>query len=294
MEPKVYIDGELYPKSQAKISVFDHGLLYGDGIFEGIRVYSGRIFRFREHIDRLFESAGALRLEMPVGREEMDRVVEDTVRANGFRDAYIRLVVTRGTGDLGIDPRKCNKSSLIVIVDKIQLYNQQLYEQGIPLVTASTRRIRPDMLNQRAKSLNYLNSIMAKMEAADAGVAEALMLDADGNVAECTADNIFVVKNGGLLTPATHFPILNGVTRRVVLELAAKLGIPAVEGTLTLHDIYTADECFLTGTGAELIPVISLDSRTIGDGKPGPVTARLLKKFRGLHATEGTDLFALE
>ncbi len=292
MEPKVYIDGRLYPKSEAKISVFDHGLLYGDGVFEGLRVYSGRIFRFRQHMDRLFESARCLRLELPLERAELERAVEDTVRANGVRDAYIRLVVTRGAGDLGIDPRKCGQSTLIIIVDKITVYDEELYAQGIPIITSSTRRIRPDMLDQRAKSLNYLNSIMAKMEANIAGVGEALMLDCNGNVAECSVDNIFIVKDGKLLTPGLEFPILAGVTRAVVLELAPKLEIPAVECTLTLHDVYCADECFLTGTGAELMPVISVDSRTIGDGRPGPLTAGLLREFRALHGAEGIDLFA--
>lgn len=292
MEPMVYVDGEMYPKSEAKISVFDHGLLYGDGIFEGIRVYSGRIFRFKEHMDRLFESARCLRLQLPLERAGIERAVEDTVRANGMREAYIRLVVTRGTGDLGLDPRKCKKSTLIVIVDKITVYNEELYAQGIPIITSSTRRIRPDMLDQRAKSLNYLNSIMAKIEANIAGVDEALMLDCNGNVAECSVDNIFIVKNGKLLTPGLEFPILAGVTRAVVLELAQQLEIPAVECTLTLHDVYCADEFFLTGTGAELMPVISVDSRTIGDGRPGPLTAGLLKEFRALRAVEGVDLFA--
>ncbi len=292
MEPKVYVDGQLYPKSEAKVSVFDHGLLYGDGIFEGIRVYSGRIFRFKEHMDRLFESARIIRLDMPLSREELDRAVEDTVRANGRRDAYIRLVITRGTGDLGIDPRKCKKSTLIIIVDKITVYAEELYGQGIPIITSSTRRIRSDMLDQRAKSLNYLNSIMAKMEANLAGVGEALMLDCNGNVAECSVDNLFLVKNGKLLTPGLEFPILAGITREVVLEIADRLDIPCRECTLTLHDVYSADEFFMTGTGAELMPVISVDSRMIGDGKPGNVTGRLLEAFRALHCAEGVDLFA--
>ncbi len=292
MEPKVYVDGELYPKSEAKISVFDHGLLYGDGIFEGIRVYSGRLFRFKEHIDRLYESARIIRLKMPLSREDMDCAVQDTVRANGMRDAYIRLVVTRGAGDLGIDPRKCKKSTLIIIVDKITVYGEELYEQGIPIITSSTRRIRPDMLDQRAKSLNYLNSIMAKIEANIAGAGEALMLDCNGNVAECSVDNFFIVKAGVLLTPGLEFPILAGITRAVVLEIADRLGIPCRECTLTLHDVYGADESFVTGTGAELMPVISVDSRTIGDGRPGPLTAKLLKEFRALHSAEGVDLFA--
>ncbi|MEA2062594.1 MAG: branched-chain-amino-acid transaminase [Gemmatimonadota bacterium] len=292
MEPKVYIDGKLYPKSEARISVFDHGLLYGDGVFEGIRVYSGRIFRFAEHIDRLYESARSIGLTVPLSREQMDRVVIDTVRTNGFHDAYIRLVVTRGIGDLGLDPRKCGTGSVIVIVDKIQLYDEKYYREGISVVTASTRRVRPDMLSPRAKSLNYLNNILAKMEANLAGATESLMLNPEGLVAECSADNIFIVKDGELLTPSPEQGPLLGVTRATVIEIAGDLGITVREMHLTRHDIYIADECFATGTGAELIPVISLDGRTIGSGQPGPVTARLLEQFRKLHLAEGEDLFA--
>ncbi|MFH1070383.1 MAG: branched-chain-amino-acid transaminase [Candidatus Glassbacteria bacterium] len=289
MEPKVYIDGKLYPKSEARISVFDHGLLYGDGVFEGIRVYSGRIFRFTEHIDRLYDSAAGINLDLPISREELEQAVIDTVKANGLKDSYIRLVVTRGAGDLGLDPRKCSKGTVIVIVDKIQLYAERLYQEGIPIITASTRRIAPDMLSQKVKSLNYLNSILAKMEANLAGVSEALMLDANGYVAECSADNVFIVKKGVLLTPAPHFPILPGITRQTVMELAIKDGIEVAEVTITLQDVYTAHECFLTGTGAELIPVIKVDGRTIGAGRPGPVTGRLLELFRKLRTTAGRE-----
>jgi branched-chain amino acid aminotransferase len=291
MEPKVYIDGILYPKSEAKISVYDHGLLYGDGVFEGIRVYSGRIFRLREHMDRLYESAAVIRLQIPLSREELEQALVDTVKANGMKDAYIRLVVTRGKGDLGLDPKKCSGSSIIIIVDEIQLYDEKLYRQGIAIITASTRRISPDMISQRVKSLNYLNSISAKMEAELAGVPESLMLSADGYVCECSADNIFIVKRGELLTPSPEFPILLGITRAVVMELAEKKGVPVRELPLTLHDVYVADECFLTGTGAELIPVNSIDGRKIGSGKPGPVTGMLLEEFRSLRNSEGTSLF---
>ena len=291
MEPKVYIDGTLYPKSEAKISVYDHGLLYGDGVFEGIRVYSGRIFRLREHMDRLYESAAGIRLQVPLSREELEQALVDTVKANGMKDAYIRLVVTRGKGDLGLDPKKCSGSSIIIIVDEIQLYDEKLYRQGIAIITASTRRISPDMVSQRVKSLNYLNSISAKMEAELAGVPESLMLSADGYVCECSADNIFIVKRGELLTPSPEFPILLGITRAVVMELAEKKGVPVRELPLTLHDVYVADECFLTGTGAELIPVNSIDGRKIGSGKPGPVTGMLLEEFRSLRNSEGTSLF---
>jgi len=290
MEPQVYIDGKYYPKSEAKISVFDHGLLYGDGVFEGIRIYAGRIFRFREHMDRLYQSASSIRLEIPLERAELERAVTETVRLNGLREAYIRLVVTRGVGDLGLDPKKCGKGSVVVIVDKIQLYPEKLYQEGIPIITASTRRIAPAMLNQKVKSLNYLNSILAKLEANLAGVSESLMLDLNGYVCECTADNIFIVREGELLTPSPEFPILLGVTRAVVLEVARVEKITVREQALTLHDIYISDECFLTGTGAELIPVISLDGRKIGEGRPGPVTARLLERFRELRGRGGVEI----
>ncbi|MBN2289882.1 MAG: branched-chain-amino-acid transaminase [Candidatus Glassbacteria bacterium] len=292
MEPKVYIDGELYPKSEAKISVFDHGLLYGDGVFEGIRIYSGRIFRFKAHIDRLYDSAKSIGLAIPLSRSRMDEAVVDTVRANGFRDAYIRLVVTRGVGDLGLDPKKCKIGSVIIIVDKIQLYPEELYRQGIKVITAATRRVSPDMFSPMAKSLNYLNNILAKMEANQAGCPESLMLNAQGLVAECTADNIFLVKHGELLTPAPEHAILLGVTRAVAMELARSLGINVRELPVTRHDVYLADECFLTGTGAELVPVVALDERLIGNGKPGPLTGKLRKEFSKLRETEGEDLFA--
>jgi len=292
MEPKVYIDGKLYPKSEAKISVFDHGLLYGDGVFEGIRVYSGRIFRFNEHMDRLYESARSIGLTVPLSRGELEEAVIYTVKTNGLRDAYIRLVITRGVGDLGLDPRKCEHGSVIVIVDKIQLYPEKLYKEGISVITASTRRVSPDMLNPLVKSLNYLNNILANMEANHAGCPESLMLNAQGLVAECSGDNIFIVKNGKLLTPGPDQGILLGVTRAVTIELAGKLGITVHESQLTRHDIYVADECFLTGTGAELVPVISLDDRTIGDGRPGPITGKLFKEFRKLRENEGKNLFA--
>jgi branched-chain amino acid aminotransferase len=292
MEPKVYIDGTLYPKRKAKISVFDHGLLYGDGVFEGIRVYSGRIFRFAEHMDRLYEGAAVIRLQIPLSRPKLEQAVVDTVKASGMMDAYIRLVVTRGQGDLGLDPEKCSRSSIIIIVDKIQLYDEKLYQEGIQIITASTRRISPNMISQRVKSLNYLNNIIAKMEANLVGVPESLMLSADGYVCECSADNIFIVKRGELLTPSPEFPILLGVTRTVVMEIAVRKGVPVRELPLTIQDVYVADECFLTGTGAELIPVISIDRRKIGSGKPGPVTGMLLEEFRSLRDSEGTNLFA--
>jgi len=292
MEPKVYIDGKIYSKEDAKISVYDHGLLYGDGVFEGIRVYSGRIFRFKQHIDRLYQSAAGINLAIPVSRQVLEQAIVDTVRAAGFRDAYIRLVATRGIGDLGLDPKKCKKGSVIIIVDTIQLYGEKLYQEGIPIVTAATRRIAPDMISQKVKSLNYLNSIMAKMEGNLAGMPEVLMLDSNGFVCECSADNIFIITDGQLVTPSPEFPFLNGITRAVVLEIARRKGLVVREEPMTRQDIFNADECFLTGTGAELMPVIALDGRKIGDGKPGSVTAMLLKEFRSLHAREGEDLFA--
>jgi branched-chain amino acid aminotransferase len=292
MEPKVYIDGELYPKSEAKISVYDHGLLYGDGVFEGIRIYSGRIFRFKEHIERLYQSARSIALDIPLKRESLEKALRDTVIANGMRDGYIRLVVTRGVGDLGLDPVKCKKGSVIIIVDKIQLYPEKVYQEGIKVVIAATRRLSPDMISPRTKSLNYLNNILAKMEAAQAGCSESLMLNAQGMVTECTADNIFIVRDGELLTPAPDQGILLGITRQATIELAREQGISVREVPLARYDIYLADECFLTGTGAELVPVVSLDERKIGNGKPGPITGKLLKVFRELRESEGDDLFS--
>ncbi|HZT82517.1 MAG TPA: branched-chain-amino-acid transaminase [Gemmataceae bacterium] len=279
---KVYIGGKLYDKADAKISVFDHGLLYGDGVFEGIRVYSGKVFRLPEHIDRLYDSARAIHLEIPLSREQMAEAVVSTVRANGKKDGYIRLVVTRGAGTLGLDPRKTSDPQVIIIVDDIALYPQELYDNGLEIVTAATIRNHPNAVNPRIKSLNYLNNILAKIEGIRAGCLEALMLNHKGEVAECTGDNVFVVKHGILRTPPTDAGILEGVTRNAVLELARAAGIPAQEMTLTRHDVYTADECFLTGTAAEVIPVVKCDGRPIGNGKPGPVTRQLRERFQQL------------
>jgi branched-chain amino acid aminotransferase len=292
MEPKVYIDGTIYSKNDGKISVYDHGLLYGDGVFEGIRVYSGLIFRFKEHMDRLCESARSICLDLPVSRAEIEQATIDTVRATEFKDVYIRLLITRGVGDLGLDPNKCPRGSVIIIVDKIQLYDEKFYREGISLVTSATRRIAPGMLSSKVKSLNYLNSIMAKMEARRAGCAESLMLNQDGFVCECSGDNIFTVKNGAVYTPAPEFELLLGVTRGAVIDIARRLGLGMHEVPMTRHEVFVADECFLTGTGAELVPVISLDGRNIGDGKPGPVTARLLEEFRRLRVTDGVNVYA--
>ena len=263
---RVYINGKLHDRDDAKISVYDHGLLYGDGVFEGIRVYNSKVFRHQEHIDRLYESARHIALEIPLSPSEMIKAVEDTVRVNNKVEGYIRLIVTRGPGNLGLDPRSC-KPNVIIIVDDISLYPRELYENGLKIVTASLIRNHPNALNPRIKSLNYLNNILAKIEAIRAGCLEALMLNHKGEVAECTGDNIFIVKKGILKTTPPDAGILEGVTRNVVMELATKARIPLVETTMTRHDIYAADECFLTGTAAEVIAVTECDGRPIGSGK---------------------------
>lgn len=277
---KVFIDGRLYEKEDAKISVYDHGFLYGDGVFEGIRVYGGRIFKCKEHVDRLFDSAAAIALKIPMSKEQIVEAMRSTLAANGIRDGYIRLVVTRGVGTLGLDPNKCPHPSVIIITDTIQLYPQEFYEKGLHVITVPTIRNHPEAINPRIKSLNYLNNIMAKIEAINGGTVEAVMLNKDGYVAECTGDNIFIVKNSILMTPPPSAGILQGITRAVVMELAARVGIPVREPNLTRYDLFTADECFLTGTAAEIVPVVNIDGRTIGTGKPGPVTLKLLELFR--------------
>ncbi|MDH3628541.1 MAG: branched-chain-amino-acid transaminase [Acidobacteriota bacterium] len=283
----IYLNGKLVPDDQAKVSVFDHGLLYGDGVFEGIRVYEGNIFRLREHIDRLFESAKTIGLDVQMTVDELEQATIDTVVANDMRDAYIRLVMTRGVGDLGIDPRNCPKPTLFIICSTISLYPKEFYDNGIALVTASTRRIPLECLDPRIKSLNYLNNILAKIEAGKAGVPEAVMLNLSGRVAECTADNIFILRDGRLKTPRLTEGALPGVTRGAVLELAQEAEVGTHETVLGLHDLYNADECFLTGTGAEIVPVISIDGRQIADGKPGTLTFDLLDRFRKLRVRDG-------
>ena len=282
MSRQIYLDGKIVPEEEAKISVFDHGLLYGDGVFEGIRVYSGNVFLKNEHIDRLYKGAKVIRLEIPISPEEMIEATEQTVAANNIVDGYIRLVVTRGAGSLGLDIRKTSNPQVIIIADSITLYPQEHYDNGLDLITASTIRNHPQALNPRIKSLNYLNNILAKIEATDAGLIEALMLNHKGEVSECTGDNIFIVKDGELQTPPTDAGILEGVTRNAVIKLAKDAGIPTVERNMTRHDIYIADECFLTGTAAEVIPAVTLDKRPIGDGKPGPITKQLLGLFQTL------------
>lgn len=281
---KIYIDGKFYDKEQAVISVFDHGLLYGDGVFEGIRVYHGKVFKLSDHITRLYASAKAIALTIPLKKREMEKAVLDAVRINRKKNGYIRLVVTRGEGTLGLDPVHCGKPTVIIIVADIQLYPEELYKKGVKIITASTRRIPPECLDPRIKSLNYLNNILAKLEARRSGAMEALMLTTEGLVAECTADNIFIVKSGRLLTPHPCKGALDGITMRTVFEIAKARGIECAEADLSQYDLYTSDECFITGTGAELVPVIEIDSREVGDGKPGPLTLTLIEDFRGLVA----------
>ena len=276
---KIYISGTLYDKADAKISVYDHGLLYGDGVFEGLRVYSGRVFRLDEHLERLWNSAKAIWLQIPISRDELAQAVRDTVQVNQLDDGYVRLVVTRGAGSLGLDPNKTSHPQVIVIADTITLYPAEYYEHGLQIVTVSTVRNHPAALSPRIKSLNYLNNILAKIEGLQAGCVEALMLNHKGEVSECTGDNIFLVSKGTLLTPSIDSGILEGITRAVVIELAVKVGIPVREIPLTKHDVYIADEVFLTGSAAEIVPVVKVDSRPIGDGKPGPITRQLLKLF---------------
>lgn len=277
---KIYIAGKYYDKADAKVSVFDHGLLYGDGVFEGIRIYNGKVFRLKEHIERLYESAKAILLEIPMIKEEMEAAVLDAVKVNERKDGYIRLVITRGEGSLGLDPASCKKATVIIIVSDIQLYPKEYYEKGIALITVASRRIPSECLDPRIKSLNYLNNIMAKLEAKQAGCLEAVMLNTQGFVAECTADNIFIVKEGRLLTPAAYHGALEGVTRQTVMEIAEKMGIKSEEATLAPYDLYTADECFMTGTGAEIVPVIKIDGRVIGNGAPGKITKMLVEHFK--------------
>ena len=293
MSLQVYLDGEFVDKANAKISVYDHGFLYGDGIFEGIRCYGGRVFRLSQHLARLFESARAIDLDVGRTLEEIRAAVKETVRRNGFTDCYIRLVVTRGIGDLGLSPSKCyGGAALVIIADQIQLYPEEKYQTGMEIVTVATRRNAPDVLNPAIKSLNYLNNILAKIEVNRMKAEEGFMLNQQGLVAECTGDNIFIVKDGVLSTPATDQGILVGVTRGAVLDLAGALNIPVRECALSLLEVYNADECFLTGTGAEVIPVVKVDGRKINCGAPGETTWRIIKRFRELVATEGELLDA--
>ncbi|NBP90552.1 MAG: branched-chain-amino-acid transaminase [Opitutae bacterium] len=285
---EVYIDGKFYPKAEAKISVFDHGFLYGDGIFEGIRLYKGCVFRLDEHLERLEMSAKALCLNMPWTRKQISDIVCESCRRNKLTDGYIRLVVSRGFGDLGLSPKNCPTPSIICIADSIKLYPEELYTTGMKIITAPTRRVSPAALPPMIKSLNYLNNILAKMEAQQHGFHECLMLNEQGYVSECTGDNVFLIHKGKLITPASHAGALVGITRQVAIEVAQALNIPVVETNITRYDVWNADECFLTGTAAEVIPVIEVDARTIGTGKPGPLTAKILAEFRKKASKEGT------
>ncbi|MDY0165653.1 MAG: branched-chain-amino-acid transaminase [Thermoguttaceae bacterium] len=282
MALKVYINGTLYDKDDAKISVYDHGLLYGDGVFEGIRSYGGKVFRLQEHLDRLWDSAKALWLEIPMSKKQLGRDIERMLETNGIKDGYIRVVVTRGCGTLGLDPNRCSEPQVIIIADTISLYPKELYEKGLEIITVSTVRNHPAALSPRIKSLNYLNNILAKIEGLQAGCIEALMLNHKGEVAECTGDNLFLVRKGRILTPPNEAGILEGITRDAVMGLAREAGYEMLQSPLTKHDVYIADECFLTGTAAEVVPVVKVDSRTIGDGTPGPITRQLMQQFHAL------------
>src|ERR1044071_3308492 len=288
---KVFIDGKFLNERDAKVSVFDHGLLYGDGVFEGIRAYNGRVFRLEEHVERLYRSARAIMLNIPLSPPELAEVVPEPCRLSEVESGYIRVVVSRGPGDLGIDPRNCREgATVVVIADKLTMYPQSMYENGMAVITTCTRRNSPNALDPNIKSLNYLNNILAKIEVNRAGVGEGIMLHTEGYVAEATGDNVFIVENGSLFTPPTYVGILEGITRNAVIALAQQLQIPFAEKVFTQTSIYNCDECFLTGTGAEVIPVIRVDERVIGDGRPGPVTQSLIQAFRALVAAEGVEI----
>lgn len=284
---KIFLNGEFFEKEDAKISIFDHGLLYGDGVFEGIRAYSRCIFKCNEHIDRLYASAEALRLDIPMNKEQMRDNMIDTLKANGLDDAYIRIVVTRGTGDLGLDPRKCERATVFIITDKIKLYPNDFYEKGLPIIISDVRRNHPLCLDPKIKSLNYLNNILAKITAIDAGTQEALMLSVDGYVVECTGDNIFIVSGGKIYTPPCEMGSLEGITQKAVMDLAVKRGIEVSFKKMLPEEVCGADECFLTGTAAEIIPVIKIGDKAIGNGKPGTMTKQLLEDFRKITKIDG-------
>jgi branched-chain amino acid aminotransferase len=288
---KIYVDGSFFSQAEAKVSVFDHGFLYGDGIFEGIRFYNGRVFKLAEHLDRLWESAKAICLTIPMTIAEMEAALLETIRQNDLRDGYIRLIVTRGVGNLGLSPDRCPKSSVIIIAATIALYPEEKYQTGMEMITCATRRISPAALPPAVKSLNYLNNILAKIEANHAGADEGLMLNEEGFVAECTGDNIFLVKRGEIYTPPIYSGGLRGITRQVVFEICAELGLKVTETEMTRFDVFTADECFLTGTAAEVIAAIRLDTRVIGSGKPGAVTQKVIARFREITQSTGTPIY---
>ncbi|MGD8188842.1 branched-chain-amino-acid transaminase [Brevibacillus ginsengisoli] len=290
-EQWIYLNGEMVTKENAKVSVYDHGFLYGDGVFEGIRVYNGNVFRLEEHIERLYESALSILLHIPMTPEEMIQALLETIRKNELRDAYIRLIVSRGNGNLGLDPRSCVAPNVIIIAEQLQLFPKELYETGMKIITVATRRIKPDALNPKIKSLNYLNNILVRIEAHQAGVSEALMLNSEGYVAEGSGDNVFLVKKGVLYTPPCYLGALQGITRQAILDIAESLGYKVKEEPFTRHDVYVADEVFLTGTAAEVISVVEVDGRQIKDGKPGPVTNHLLTEFRRFVENEGVKVY---
>ncbi len=290
-ESRIYIDGKFYAEADAKVSVFDHGLLYGDGVFEGIRFYNGRVFRLEEHLERLWDSARSICLEIPISVKEMTDALLETIRQNEMREGYIRLIVTRGVGNLGLNPTQCKRPSIIIIAAAIALYPKEMYENGLSVVTCATRRVNPAALNPAVKSLNYLNNVMARIEANLAGADEALMLNDQGNVAECTADNLFIIKHGQIFTPPISAGALRGITRAVAFEIAVEMGVRITETEITRHDVFTADECFLTGTAAEVIPVIRADGRPIGEGKPGPISTRMIARFREITRETGTPIY---
>src|ERR1700739_2820381 len=291
MQLQIYIDGQYYPEPNAKVSVFDHGLLYGDGIFEGIRFYNGRVFRLEQHLERLWDLAHSICLEIPTSIREMTDAVLETIRQNNLRDGYIRLIVTRGVGNLGLNPEQCKTPSVIIITAPIALYPEPVYKNGLSLVTCATRRTNPSALNPAVKSLNYLNNVMARIEANQANADEGLMLNDEGNVAECTADNVFIIKRGQIVTPPITAGALRGITRSIVFEIAAETGIKVVEADITRHDVFIADEAFLTGTAAEIIPLVKADGRPIGTGKPGPITTRMIARFREITRETGTPIY---
>lgn len=288
---KIYINGKYYSKENAKISVFDHGLLYGDGVFEGIRVYNGRIFKLYEHTERLFESAKSIMLDVPMDNKALVKAVVETARENAVKNGYIRLVITRGMGTLGLNPFTCKTPQVIIIADKIALYPKKIYQEGMAVVTVPTARNATEAVNPRIKSLNYLNNILAKIEAMNAGTPEAIMLNSFGFISECTGDNIFIVKKEIIYTPSLYMGVLRGITRDTVMELAENLGFAIKQIVMNRHDIYNADECFLTGTAAEIVPVVKVDGRVVGDGKPGEVTRKLEKAFHQLTLTEGVEIY---
>jgi len=288
---KIYIDGTFYPEAEAKISVFDHGLLYGDGVFEGIRAYNGRVLKLDEHIDRLYDSAKALLLTIPLSREELIEATLETLRQNNLRDAYIRLVVTRGIGNLGLSPLRCPKPTIFIIAATLELYPEKYYREGLKVITAATQRTSPAALPPAVKSLNYLNNILAKIEGLNAGVEEVIMLNSEGLVAECSGDNIFTIKKGQMFTPPIYAGALGGITRGIIFDLGQTMGVPLKEIQLTRYDLFVADEIFLTGTGAEVIPVVDVDGRMIGDGTPGVMTQKFIEAYRHLTQTTGTPIF---